>query len=384
MQTLICPHCNTTISLDEALQEQMDIQLNRSKKEQEQKLKAELWAKAQNEAAKLQTEKQRIAQEMQQKQLAEVQQQLREQETRAKAAEQNELELRKKQRDIEEKGKQLEIQLQRELDRRLQTELEKAARLDSERYMLKEREYQKQIADMKAAVEEARLKASTVSQQLQGEVLELELEHMLQDAFPQDIISEVKKGQFGADMLQVVRTMSGKAVGIIVWESKQTKDFKDSWLPKLREDARNAKGSLAVLVSRVLPDDIQTCSERDHVWITNFEFVVPLASLLRQTLLKVDQEKIIQSGKEVKAEMLYGYINSQEFRGRVEAIVESFREMKDDLDKEQRALQNSWKKREKQILRLATNTAFMYGELQGVVGASLPDIGGLMLETGND
>lgn len=379
MQTLICPHCHKPINLDEALKEQLDQHLHHSLKKKEEelelKLKREWWAKAQAEAEKRSAE-------AQQKQVNELAERLKEQEHRAKAAEQNELELRKKQREVEEKSKQLEIQLQRELDQRLHAELEKAAKLESERFLLKEREYQKQINDMKAAVEEARRKASPVSQQLQGEVLELELEHMLQEAFPQDIIAEVKKGQFGADIHQIVRTIGGKTVGIIVWESKHAENFKADWLPKLREDARNAKGSIAVLVSRALPNDIKVCAERDHVWVTNFEFVLPLATLLRQTLLKVDQEKLVQSGKEVKAEMLYSYINSQEFRGRVEAIVESFREMRDDLDKEQRALQNSWKKREKQIMRLATNTAFMYGELQGVVGVSLPDIQGLALESG--
>jgi hypothetical protein len=178
-------------------------------------------------------------------------------------------------------------------------------------------------------------------------------------------------------MIQTVKNQFGKVVGIIVWESKQTEHFSDKWLPKLREDSRAVHGSVAVLVTRTLPEDIKTCAERDRVWITSIDFALSLAYLLRQTLLQVDLERTAQSGKDLKAEMIYQYINSSEFRGRVEGIVESFREMKDDLEKEQRALQNSWKKREKQILRLATNTAYMYGEMQGLVGASLPSIQGL-------
>lgn len=391
MQTLICPHCHKPINLDEAVQEQTKHQLEESLLKQEKQLKAELWAKAQAEAKKRADEAQRLAQqeqqqklEAQQKQFLELQERLKDQESRAKAAEENELKLLKKQREVEEKEKQLELRVERELVSRVQAELDKNMKLEDEKYRLKELEYQKQISDMKAAVEEARRRATTVSQQLQGEVLELELEKTIGESFPQDIITEVKKGQFGADLLQVVRNQSGKSVGIIVWESKQTERFNDAWLPKLREDTRNAKGSLSVLVTRAMPEGMKPGTERDHVWITNYEFVLPLAALLRQTLLRVDQERTVQSGKEIKSEMLYSYINSQEFRGRVEAVVESFREMKDDLDKEQRALQNSWKKREKQILRLATNTAFMYGELQGVVGASLPDINGLSLGDGTE
>lgn len=402
MQTIICPHCHKPIDLDQAVQEQtkhqleekekqLQLRLEESLQKQEKQLKAELWTRAQAEAKKRADEAQKTAQEeqqrkleTQQKQFEELQERLRKQEERAKEAEENELKLLKKQREVEEKEKQLELRIERELVNRVQTELEKNLKMEDEKFRLKELEYQKQINDMKAAVEEARRRATTVSQQLQGEVIELEIEKSLQDAFPQDVISEVKKGQYGADMLQVVRNNAGKSVGVIVWESKQTERFSDAWLPKLREDTRNAKGSLSVLVTRALPEGLKPGTERDHVWITNYEFVLPLAALLRQTLLKVDQERTVQSGKEIKSEMLYSYINSQEFRGRIEAVVESFREMKDDLDKEQRALQNSWKKREKQILRLATNTAFMYGELQGVVGTSLPDINGLALSDGTD
>jgi len=391
MQTLICPHCHQTIDLDEAQEHEFEAKLQESLQKQERKIKLEVWAKAQaeakkqaDEAQKLTNEEQKASLEAQQKQYVQLQERLRAEEEKRKAAEVNELKLLKKQREVEEKEQQLELELERKLVSRVQTELEKNSKAEEERFHLKELEYQKQINDTRAALEDARRKSTTVSQQLQGEVLELELEKMLQDAFPQDEISEVKKGQFGADMLQIVRTNTGKVVGIIVWESKQTENFKEVWLSKVREDARNAHGSVAVIVTRSLPDDIKTCGERDHVWITKTEFMLPLAILLRQQLLKVDQERTVQTGKDVKSEMLYGYINSHEFRGRVEAIVESFVEMRDDLDKEQRSLQNSWKKREKQLLRLATNTAFMYGELQGVVGSSLPDISGLALGSGNE
>lgn len=407
MNTITCPNCHTPINIDEVLahqieenlttqfqqekqalqnsQKQLLIQMSDLKKksqeekekslaEQEHRLKQELWQKAQDEARK------RI-QETSGKTIQELEQRVKEQEERTKTAETAELEMRKKQRQLEEREKQLQLQVERELDQRLKVEQEKILKVEGERFSLKEREYQKQIEDMKAAVDEARRKASTVSQQLQGEVMELELEKILKESFPGDSIDEVKKGQFGADILHTVRDGFGKTVGIIVWESKQTERFSDKWLAKLREDCRACHGSVAVLVTRSLPDDIQTCGERDRVWITNLDFVLPLAQLLRQTLVKVQQEKTAQSGKDIKTEMLYQYINSHEFHGRVEGIVESFCEMKDDLDREQRALQNLWKKREKQILRLATNTAYMYGEIQGLVGSSLPSIQGLEIET---
>lgn len=401
MNTILCPNCHQRINIDEALAHQIEdglkTQFAQEKVAFEKKVKLELWQKAQSEAQKQAVESgAKVTAELEakiraQEKIAKEQEELiKEQEQRAKIAEAAELEMRKRQRQLEEKEKQLQIQVERELDERLKIEQEKLRKLEEERskvetdrFNLKEKEYQKQIDDMKALVEEARRKGSTGSQQLQGEVLELELEELLRQNFPGDQIEEVKKGQFGADVLQTVKDGFGKKVGLIVWESKQTERFSDKWLAKLREDCRTCHGSMAVLVTRSLPEDINVCGERERVWITGIDFVLPLAQLLRQTLIQVQQEKSAQSGKDVKTEMLYQYINSQEFRGRVEGIVESFREMKDDLDKEQRALQNIWKKREKQILRLATNTAYMYGEMQGLVGASLPSIQGLELEATN-
>lgn len=387
MNTITCPHCHQPIDIDQAVAHQAEAKaiaqfqaekaaLEKKLSDQELKIKKELWEKAQFEAAKKVQEKQ----EQSSKAQKELEERLAEQDKRIKLAEAAELEMRKKQRELEQEKVQFQLKLERALDERMKEEVEKMSKQKTDQFSLKEKEMQKQIDDMKKLVEEATRKASTVSQQLQGEVMELQIEQLLRESFPMDVVEEVKKGQLGADILQTVRNSFGKVAGIIVWESKQTEHFSDKWLPKLREDTRAVHGATAVLVTRSLPEDIVACGERDHVWITGLDFVLPLAQLLRQTLLQVQQEKTAQSGKEVKTEMLYQYINSHEFRGRVEAIVESYREMKDDLDREQRALQNIWKKREKQILRLATNTAYMYGEMQGLVGASLPGIQGLELE----
>ncbi len=408
MNTIQCPHCHQQIDIDEAVSHQAEvkvtaqfqkekealeksqielqkrledqtknqkIELENTLAQQELKIKKELWEKAQFEAQKKIAESSGKAQK-------EMEERLQEQEKRIKLAESAELEMRKKQRELEQEKAQFQLKLERSLDERLKEETEKILKVENEKSSDKEKQMQKQIDDMKKLVEEATRKASTVSQQLQGEVMELQIEELLRESFPTDIIEEVKKGQLGADILQTVKNNFGKTVGIIVWESKQTQAFQEKWLGKLREDARAAGGSLAVLITRKLPDGITTCAERERVWITGIDFVLPLAQLLRQTLLKVDQEKISQNGKDVKAEMLYQYINSQEFIGNVEGVVESFRELKDDLDRERTAMQNIWKKREKQILRLATHAAHMYGGVQGIVGNSLPGIQGLDLDGG--
>ena len=67
------------------------------------------------------------------------------------------------------------------------------------------------------------------------------------------------------------------------------------------------------------------------------------------------------------------------FRQRVEAIVEAFSTMQEDLDKEKKAITKQWAKREEQIARVMQSTVGMYGDLQGIAGKSLQEIEGIEL-----
>jgi hypothetical protein len=73
-------------------------------------------------------------------------------------------------------------------------------------------------------------------------------------------------------------------------------------------------------------------------------------------------------------DILYHNLSGPEFRHRVEGIVEAFATLRDDLEAEKRAIQKSWAKREKQLDRAVANTAGFYGDLSGIIGASLPQI----------
>ena len=84
-------------------------------------------------------------------------------------------------------------------------------------------------------------------------------------------------------------------------------------------------------------------------------------------------------GQHDKMEVVYNYLSSAEFRNRVAGIVEAFATMKNDLDAEKRAIERQWAKREKQIEQAVRATAGMYGDLQGIIGATLPEIEGMDL-----
>jgi hypothetical protein len=220
------------------------------------------------------------------------------------------------------------------------------------------------------------------SMQLQGEVLELDIENQLRTAFVHDLVEEVSKGIRGADVQHSVRTNSGNACGMILWETKRTKNWSGGWIDKLKEDMRASKAELAVLVSQILPDGVKHFGLVDGVWVCDYISALPLAAALRSGLINAAMARLAETGKAGKMEELYAYLCSHEFRQHIEAVVESFVAMQDDLLRERRAMEKAWGAREKQITRAIQHTAQLYGSIQGIAGsAALPEIKTLQLES---
>ncbi|CAN5455874.1 DUF2130 domain-containing protein [soil metagenome] len=294
--------------------------------------------------------------------------------TKLRAAEENELLLRKQRQELEEQKKSFELQKQREMDEERARIQEKVRKDVSEELRLKMSEKDKIIADQTRVVEEMQRKLEQGSQQMQGEIQELDLEARLKSAFPFDSIEPVPKGAFGGDTIQRVRGANGVLVGTILWESKRTKAWSGGWLEKLRKDQRESKSDVAVLMSHAMPDGIDTFDFLDGVYVTCSACVVPVATVLREGLASLHGIRQATEGQKTKTEMIYQYLIGPDFRRRIEAIVETWQIMKSDLEKEKRVISAQWKKREAQIEIVLANTTSLYGELQGIAGKSLPEI----------
>ena len=286
-------------------------------------------------------------------------------------------ELIKKQRELDDAKRELELTVEKRVQEGLTAVRTQAKREAEDGLKLKVMEKDQTIASMQQKIEELKQKAEQGSQQLQGEVQELELENLLRAKFPYDTIEPIPKGEFGGDALQRVTSQGGQACGTILWESKRTKNWSDGWLVKLREDQRAAKAEVAVLVSQVLPKGVDAFDVIDGVWVTSPRAALPVATVLRQTLLQVSAARQVSEGQQTKTEMVYQYLTGPRFRHRVEAIVEAFSSMQEDLDKERKAIMKQWAKREEQIERVMGATVGMYGDLQGIAGKSLQEIEGL-------
>ena len=285
----------------------------------------------------------------------------------------------KKERELDDARREIELTVEKGIRDKLIETRERAKREAEESLKLNIAEKDQTISSMQSKIEDLMKKADQGSQQLQGEVQELELEENLRREFSLDVIEPVPKGEFGGDVVQRVVSVSGQPCGMILWESKRTKNWSDGWLPKLREDQRAAKADIAVIVSQSLPKGLDTFQTIDGVCVTHPRLVLPVATLLRQSLIEVAQSRQAIQGQQAKSEMVYDYLTSPRFRQRIEAIVEAFSTMQADLEREKKVITKQWAKRDEQINRVMKSTVGMYGDLQGIVGKTLQEIESLEL-----
>lgn len=410
--TLSCPHCHTEIRLTESLaapliasvkhehqlqlqQKEFEFQKREAQIIEQQQLLAKSKASIEEQVAeKLKTQRAAIAQEesvkartllandieQKGKQLAELTEVLKDRDTKLIVAQKAQADILRKERELADARRELDLTLEKKLQESQAAILAKAKQEAVGELGLKVQEKELTIQTMQKQIEELRRRAEQGSQQLQGEVQELELETMLRTSFPHDTILPVAKGEFGGDALQKVNTTFGQSCGQILWESKRTKVWSDGWLAKLRDDQRAAKAELAIIITQALPKQIETFGQVDGVWVTSPLYAIPLASTLRHILMEVMAVRKTGEGQQSKMEILYQYLTGPRFRHRVEAIVEKFTDMQTDLEKERKMMTRIWAKREEQIRGVIDSTAGMYGDMQGIAGRALQEIQGLEMD----
>jgi hypothetical protein len=404
--TISCPNCRTEIKLTESLAAPLiadtrkrfeqalarkDTEIaerEKSLQSRQSALEKEKAALAEQVAAKVAAERERIAaeetkkakllaaadMEQKNKQLADLQDVLRERDAKLADAQKAQAELIRKQRELDDAKREMDLTIEKKVQESLATVRDKARQEAEEGLKLRVLEKEEQISSMQRQIEELKRRAEQGSQQLQGEVLELELEASIRSKFPRDIIEPVPKGEFGGDVLQRVHGPGDQLCGTILWESKRTKNWSDGWLAKLREDQRRSKAEIALLVSSALPKDVVAFDFIDGVWVVEPRCALPVAIALRQSLLELAAARHAGNGQQTKMEMVYQYLTGPRFRHRVEAIVEKIRDMQDDLDRERKMMTKQWAKREQQIRIVIESTIGMYGDVQGIAGKALDEI----------
>jgi hypothetical protein len=289
-------------------------------------------------------------------------------------AQKQQAELMRQQRALEEEKRELDLTIEKRVQASISEIQIKARQEADEAARLRVAEKDQTIESMSRTIEELKRKAEQGSQQSQGEVLELELEELLRGRFPTDSIEPVGKGELGADVIQQVNGAIGQSAGIILWETKRTKAWSDGWLAKLRGDQRRSGADIALIISHALPKHIEQFDLVDGVWVALPRCALPVAVALRQGLIDVSSSRLVQQGQQTKMEQVYHYLTGMKFRQRVEAVVEKFNDMREDLDKERKFMGRQWAKRETQILAVIDSTVGMVGDLQAIAGTAMPEI----------
>lgn len=376
MNDIICPHCNKSFEISEAIRHQIKNQ---------ELAKVELQHKQQLEEAKKEAEevtKQKIREQFT-LQLKQAQEDTQEKDERIKNLIDQITELTTNLRDMKREKDEVKLEMQKKLAQEEDKIREDAQKRAEEAHRLKILEKEKQLESALKEADDLRRKLQQGSQQMQGEAFELAFEDLLTHEFPNDIVSEVAKGTRGGDIVHEVVDQYGNSCGKILWELKNTKTWSEGWIDKLKQDKRDAHAEFAVIISEVVPTGIDSCKYYKGVWVTKQNFVIGIASSLRMTLIRVAMEKRAHDGKNDKKDIMYNYLSSVEFRNRVEAIVEAFTSMQNEIEKEKRYFNNKWSRDEKNIRQVIDNTYGMHGDLKGIMGNVLPNIKGLdLLEDG--
>ncbi len=293
-------------------------------------------------------------------------------------------EIERLKREKDEMKEVLQADAERKLNQQLRLEKEKIQKSESEKAELKLSEKQHLIEQLNKQLEDAQRKMAQGSMQVQGEVQETAIEAWLTQQFPLDNVDEIKKGERGADCLQTVNTRAQQNCGTIYYESKRTKNFSQGWIEKFKADIREKGADVGVLVTEAMPTEMERMGQVDGIWICNYDEFKGLCHVLRDSLIKIKQMLSIQDNKGDKMSMLYDFLTGNEFRMQVEAIVEGFTQMNDDLVKEKRAMTSIWKKREKQIEKVLLNTTNMYSSVQGIAGSAVKSLPLLELPEDDD
>lgn len=367
VETMKCPHCGMDITLDELFKTQMGKRMEGERaKIAEEILKNKDAENEQRIAAAV-----KEATEEQGKKINELLDQIKRLTDANQKATEKMQEMAQTQFDLQQKLNNVQLDAQKEFNAKSEELVAKARKDADEANSEKNAAYEKKIHDLSKLLEESQRKIEQGSQQLQGEVQELQLEDCLHQEFPMDRVEEVEKGKLGADVIQTVVNDIGKPCGVIVWESKNVKGWKNEFIPKLRSDMEKVNGDLGVLVSNVFGKNMEEFTYQDGVWLIRPSNVLAIARALRNEIIAVSKARAVAEHKETVQDAVYEFVTSAAFRNRIENIGKQYIALKDAIYRAKVHMDREWGKQMTMLDNLVENT-------QGILG----DVDAFLLQSG--
>jgi len=205
------------------------------------------------------------------------------------------------------------------------------------------------------------------SMQNQGEGGELFIEGILNDEFPNDSIEEVPKGKKGADCLHTVIGESQIIAGKIVYESKRTKAWSDSWIPKINNDANLVEANISVIVSDELGKNMESMMQIERgLFVCKFNDFRKLSRMLKFALLSKNEALMAVHDKEQKDTILYDYMSGEEFYRDYMLIEESYQQDLADIETERNSTNRRLNSRAKSAKQRRDALARIWGNLSAI------------------
>lgn len=228
------------------------------------------------------------------------------------------------------------------------------------------KEKEEKLAQQENSLMEMSKKLHQGSQQSQGEAFELIIEQFLQTSFPIDKILPVPKGITGADVIFEIQHFGQKA-GTIIIEAKRTKTWGKEWINKIKSDGKNISADMMIIISEVLPNE-KKLQQLEGVWICDYPTFQVIIPVLREQILRIRQEIVANSNKEIKSIELYNYLTSNDFWYRFTSIVDKYNKLKAQIESEKKMFARQWAEREKLLNDVISDTGNIYGSIQAISG----------------
>ena len=256
----------------------------------------------------------------------------------------------------------------RNLNQELEETISERVKEENAKKELENEKLQEQLNRQNKKIKELETQRTTSHGELEGEVLELAVEETLNQLFPRDSISEVKKGKYGADVHQNVFSDTGISAGKIIWECKKHKNWSKSWVTKLRQDAIDASADTMVIVSTTLPDGMASFGKVDDVFVCMYHEVPIVAELLRYAVLRVSQEKNREENMMTIQERVREYVSGPEFSMVMQGVMKAYEAFEDDIRTEEQYMKRKWKSRRGYLRNVIDSMTSMIGKLEHLGG----------------
>ncbi|MDB3946636.1 DUF2130 domain-containing protein [Candidatus Pelagibacter sp.] len=338
-----CPHCNKVFPIEDSLKHEAEEIRKKYKKEEEQKSKErqkefeeKINLKLQKQNEVHEREKDKIRQDAEKKQKAEADKQAAAEIERVKKVATDHS--RKQKAQLEAKAKQ-DLENERLKNEAEKAEIKKANQIDMDR--------------MRKKAEETARAASQAPVERQGEVREELLEEYLEKEFPTDKFEAVKKGQKGGDIIQSV-VIKGESVGNILYESKDVLNFDEKWVQKLLNDMSKVDATVGFIFTKAMPKKSKGFVEEREggrvIICSEYPILRQLVSTTRK-LIQANKANIASNKDEISPKLkdLFNYLNSNEFRIQTRKIFNGIKKDGEQIDKDERSIENQIKNRRKNL-----------------------------------